>query len=259
MSRARFLSLVVVGALLAALAGGAGSAAPIPKGAYDNTTPDLKAFFATVGKAVEDGKWPAEADEKKLRDTARVIFERTTKAAEQKDRKLPVDFDKLTKAEVAKEFKQVRLDDAFVIARDVRVTGAKDSVIFAAGNVQITAAQNCVIVARNIDCTSVDHCVAVAGDYFEVTSAWRPNGGDGSVVVAGQWIRATGLDKTICHVLRPGTSPPPNGVRFGGNMPHPAIRTNGADGVIFLNAQDETHAIRPKDCTYLPQKTPIAK
>jgi hypothetical protein len=259
MTRARFLSLVVGGVLLAALAGGAGSAAPIPKGAYDNTTPDLKAFFTAVSKAVEDGKWPAEADEKKLRDTARLIFDRTTKAAEQKDRKLPVDFDRLKKLEVVSEYKADTLDGNFVIAKDVHVRIAKNSVIFASGDVQITSAQNCVIVTRNVGCTSVDHCFIAAGEFIRLTGARRLNGSAPSILVAGQWIRTTSMDGTICHVMRPSGLPAPDEGKLRLPGPHPAIRTNGAEGVIFLNEQDQTGANRPMNCTYLPQKTPIAK
>jgi hypothetical protein len=259
MTRVQFLSVAVVGVLLAALAGGV-SAAPVPKGAgANNPTPDLKAFFDTAGKAVKDEKWPVEADEKLLRDTARAIFERATKAAEQKDRKLPVEFDKLTKLDVVGEHKADSLDGNFLIAKDVQVRIAKNSVIFASGDVQITSAQNCVIVAQNVRCTGVENCAVVAGEFFRVTSAGRPNGGDGSVVVAGQWIRATRLDGTICHVLRPGSAASPEDLKFRLPGPHPAIRTNGADNVTFLNAQEETGANGPKNCTYLPQKTPIAK
>ena len=262
MTRVRFLTTVLaaVAAVFVAFTGGATTAAPVPKGAgQNNPTPDLKTVFDTVGKAVKDEKWPAEADEKKLRDTARVIFERATKAAEQKDRKLPVEFEKLNKADVVKEFKNANLDGNCVIAGEVRITRAKDCVIFAEGDVQITHASNCVIVAKNVRCTVVENCVVVAGDYSRLTSARRPNGGDGSVLVAGQWIRTTGMDGTVCHVLRPSGLPSPDEGKFGRNLPHPAIRTNGADNVIFLNAMEETGANGPKNCTYLPQKTPIAK
>lgn len=251
--------VTVCAATLVATAAG-GAAAPVPKDAGKaDPTPDLKAFFSTVGKAVESEKWPAEADEKLLRDTARVIFERAVTAAEQKDRKLPVDFEKLTKADVAKEFRSARLEGTYLIAGDVRITSAKNSVIFASGNVQITGADNCIVIARNVRCTAVDNSVLVAGEFIRITSAWRRDReGSGSVLVAGQWIRATGLDGTICHVLRPGTSPAP-GERENEQTPHPAIRTNGAENVIFLNAMEETGANGPKNCTYLPPKTSIAK
>jgi len=246
------------GAILVTTAGG--TAAPVPKDAgKTNPTPDLKAFFTAVGKAVENEKWPAEADEKQLRDTARVIFERAVKAAEQKERKLPVDFEKLTKVDVVGEHKADSLEGNFLIAKNVQVRIAKNSVIFAGGDVQITTAQNCVIVAQNVRCTGVENCAVVAGEFFRVTSAHRPNDADGSVVVAGQWIRATGLDGTICHVLRPGSAASPEDLKFRLPGPYPAIRTTVADNVIFLNAMEDTGANGPKNCTYLPQNAPIAK
>src|SRR5262245_47728594 len=119
MTRVRFLSSLFVAVCAAGVvtfAGGA-NAEPVSKGAgQNNATPDLKAFFDTVGKAVKDEKWPAEADEKLLRGTAQTIFDRTLKAAEEKERKLPVDFSKLTKADVVREYKQASLDGKFLIA-----------------------------------------------------------------------------------------------------------------------------------------------
>jgi hypothetical protein len=64
---------------------------------------------------------------------------------------------------------------------------------------------------------------------------------------------------SICHVIRPGGQPAPDEAKGAGNQPQPAIRTNQADGVIFLNEQDQTGANGPKNCTYLPQKTPLVK
>jgi hypothetical protein len=246
-------------AVLLALTGGSGVAAPVPKGASKvEPTLDLKTFLDTTGQAVKGEKWPAEADEKKLNDTARAVFEQMLKAAERKERKLPVEFEKLTRADVVKEYKTVTLTSGYVIAGDVRVTDARDSVIFAGGNVQITAAKNCVIVAQNVRCTTLDNCVVIAGAYIRINSAEPRNGSDPSVLVAGQWIRATGLSGTICHVMRPGGLPAPDEPRPG-TGPHPAVRTNGAENVIFLNDQADARASRPKDCTYLPQTTPIAK
>jgi hypothetical protein len=256
MTRVRFLS-----AVLAAIGAGVlATAAPVPKGAgQTNPTPDVKVALDTVGKAVKDEKWPAEAEEKLLRDTARVIFERATKAAEQKDRKLPVDFANLTKLDVTGDYKGKSLDGNFLIAKDVRVTGARNSVIFASGDVQITSAQNCVVVAQNVRCTGVDNCVVVAGDYIRLTVARRRDGADGSVLIAGQWLRATVLDGAVCHVIRPGGLPSPDEGKFAGNQPHPAISTNGAKNVIYLNDRAETRGGDPDQQTYIPQMTPIAK
>ncbi len=249
----------VCGAAILALAGGASSAAPVPKDAGKNDpTPDLKAVFDTVSKTVKDEKWPAEADEKILRGTVQQVFERALKAADQKGRKLPVDFGTLTKATVAKEIKDKSLDGGFVIAGDVRVPKIRDSVIFASGKVQVTNARNCVIIGQNVRCDVVDNCVIIAGDYVRLTQARRQDGEDGSVLIAGQWIRTARMDGTICHVVRPGGLPAPD-EKLDDIMVYPPIRTNGAKNVIFLNEGTATRANTLQNCTYLPQKTPIAK
>lgn len=259
--RTRRMLVAATGVLaLLALAGGAGLAAPVPKDAgKGDPTPDLKATFDTIAKAVKDEKWPAEADEKKLKGSVQQLFERMLKAAEQKERKLPVDFANLKKCDPVKEFKETSIDGAFVIAENVRVTSARNSVIFASGDVQITGATNCIIIAQNLRCTVLTDGLAVAGEYIRLNGADKSPTGDGCVLVAGQWIRTTTMDGTICHVLRPSGLPSPDEGRFAGNRPQPAIRTNGAKGVIYLNDRDDTSANGPKDCTYLPQKTPIAK
>ncbi len=249
MNRFTMCGFVAAGAVLVALAGSVGAAAPVPKDAGKvEPVPDLKALFDAATKAVKDEKWPAEADEKKLRDTVQKVFDRTMKAAEQKDRKLPVDLEKLSKADVVKEYKQASVSEVFVIAGDVRLTTAKNSVIFASGDVQITHAVNCVVIAQNFRCTVFVDGFAIAGEYIRLNGADKSKGGDGCVLVAGQWIRTTSMDGTVCHVLRPGILPPPDEGKFGGNRPQPAIRTNGASGVIFLNDREDTGANRPKDC-----------
>jgi hypothetical protein len=261
MTRVRFLSAMafaVSGAIFLTLAGGL-SAAPVPKDAgKNNPTPDLKVFFDTVNKAVKDEKWPAEADEKILRGTTQSIFERALKAADQKERKLPVDFAMLTKSDVAKEYKATSLTGGFVVAGDVRVPRIKDSVIFASGKVQFTNAKNCVIVGWNVRGNAVDNCVIVAGDYNRLAYAQRQPGDEASVLIAGQWIRAARMDGAICHVIRPSGLPMPD-EKPGDNVLHPPVRTNYAKNVIFLHERYETGANTALDCTYLPQKNPIAK
>lgn len=254
-----------LGTFAALLAVGGAAAAPVPKDAGKaDSTPDLKAFFDTVGRAAKDEKWPAEADEKKLRDTAQQVFERTLKAAEQKGRNLPVAFDKLTKADVTKEYKAGLLKDGFVVASDVRITSANNSVIFASGDVQITGATNCVIVARNVRVTGVYDSFVVAGEFVRITGVGARKDGDGSVLVAGNWIRTTSMDNTVCHVIRPTGTPNPEEANRGGaapgNGPFPAIGTTSRKNSVFLNTREEAGARRDgDDCTYLPPKTPIAK
>jgi hypothetical protein len=252
------MSRFVLGGFAVGLLALAGAAAPVPKDEKGGA-PDLKEFFSGVGKAVKDEKWPAEADEKALKGTAQKVLDRMLKAAEQKERKLPVDFTKLEKIRPAQKFKQTVLKDGFVVAGDVQINGAENSVIFASGDVQITRATNCVVVAQNVRCTVVENCVVIAGDYIRLNGADRRDGQDPCVLVAGQWIRTTTMNETVCHVLRPSGLPAPDEAKFAGNQLHPAVRTNQADGVIFLNDRDDTRANGPKNCTYLPQKNPIAK
>lgn len=253
----RFVLCGLVVALLA-LAAGAGTAAPVPKeGAPGDSAPDLKTFFTAVGKVVKDERWPPEEDEKKLRDTVRTVFDRALQAADQKGRKLPVEFNLLTRLDVVGEFKADTVEGEFVIADAVRVTTAKNSVILASGAVHITGAANCVIVGRNVKSTSTNNCVVIAGGYIRLFSDRRGDG-ERSVLIAGQWIRATSLEGTICHVLRPGGRQPPDEVKFAGNRPQPAIQTGSADEAIFLNAWDAVSAFDPKKHPYLPQKNPIA-
>jgi hypothetical protein len=262
----RFVTCAFAGVSSALLAPGAGGAAPVPKDAgKGDATPDLAAVFTVVGRAVKDEKWPAEADEKKLKDTPRVVLQRMLKAAEQKERGLPVDFEKLTRADVVKEHKEVALRGKFVIAETVQGTTATDAVIFASGDVRFTLVTNCVIVARNVRCTGADNCTIIAGEYIRLTGADRRRNRDGSVLsdgavlVAGQWIRVTGLDGTICHVIRPGNLPAPDEAKWAGTNTQPAIRITTGQDVVFLNDRSDTGATSAKNSTYLPQKAPIAK
>jgi hypothetical protein len=248
-------------AVCAALAASASSAAPIPKDAgTGDATPELKPFFDAVGKAVEAERWPAETDEQLFRGTARGIFMRATKAAEQKDRKLPVEFEKLTKADVVKEYQKDRLDNGFVIAGDVKVRFASDSVIFASGKAEVTHAGNCIIIAKNVKCAGATDCLVVAGEYANVTVV-QTNVKDGytSVVVAGQWIRSVILNDAICHVIRPGKLPPPEFTPTPTNTPYPAIKNNRARNVVYLNERADTSGKDADQQTYAPPKNPIAK
>lgn len=245
--------------LLLALAGGEGGAAPVPKGAGKNDpTPSLKGMLDVVEDAVKDKKWPKEDAEKLLRASAQVIFDRTAQAADQRARKLPVGYDKLKKVGPGKKVKETDLDDVFVIAGEVQSVGARNSVIFASGRVEITSATDCVIFAPTVRCVAVENCVVIAGEAIMVTSAWRPFGGDGSVLVAGRWIRAAKMDGTLCHVLKPTTLPV---IEEGEDREaqHPAIRVGTAKGVIFLNDRNDAKANEAQNETYLAPKDPIAK
>jgi hypothetical protein len=268
MTRCVVCGFVAVCAMFVALGTPRTTAAPVPKGAgTGEATPDLKLFFDTADKAVKAEKWPGADDEKIMRWTPEKVFARALKAAEQKQRKLPVDFAKLKKLDVSKECKNANLESAFVIAGVVRGRSVKDSVIFATGDVEILDATNCVIVAPNVSCGRFQNCTVVAGECIRANSARpRKQGEAGSVLVAGQWIRARELDDAICHVLRPGNLPDPDEAMFKLNQnKYPAICTNAVKNVIFLNAMEDiganelTVAVPPQNCTYAPPKNPIAK
>ncbi|MBN9119277.1 MAG: hypothetical protein J0I06_08970 [Planctomycetes bacterium] len=247
-------------AMLLALAGAPGAAAPVPKGAgKSDPVPDLKTVFDTVSKAVKDEKWPAKADEIKLKDTARAVFGRVLKAAEQTERGLPVDFEKLKKLDVVEKFSADTVENEFVIADEVCVGGAKNAVLFASGTAQIAVAQRCIIVGRNVKCANTRNCVIISGGYVRLLSDRPGDDKNGSVLVAGQWIRAAALEGTICHVLHPGGRQPPDEVKFAGNRLQPAILTAGAEKVIFLNARDDTDPGVFTNCLHVPQKNPIAE
>lgn len=236
-------------------------AAPVPKEAGKNDpTPDLKAVFDAIEKAVANRKWPKEDDEKLLLGSAQVLFDRALKAGEQKARKLPVESKELKKLKPVAELAKKDLDESFLIAGDVRECSVRDSVIFASGQVEVTSATNSIIFGRHVNCVAVENCLIVASEYIGATSAWRPFDTEPSVLIAGQWIRAATMDATICHTLKPDNVPAP-GESMGPftNTTYPAIQADNAKKVIFLNAKDDVRASEPKDCKYLPQKTPIAK
>jgi len=202
--------------VLLTLAGSVGAAAPVPKDAGKNDpTPDLKAVFDIVEKAVKDKKWPKEDDEKVLRGTAQVTFDRAIKAAEQKTRNLPVDFKSLKKFAPVVEHAKKDMDEAFLLARDVRECSVRDSVIFATGQVDIRSANNSIIFARYVNCIAVENCLIVTSEHIDATSVWRPFDSEPSVLIAGQWIRTGSQDRTICHVLRPGENATPGDRRNG--------------------------------------------
>lgn len=256
------MTRLALGTLAAALAVGLGSAAPVPKDASKpDPTPDLKAAFDTAARAVKAEKWPGEDDERLLKNTARVVFERALKAAGQKPRALPVDYEKLTKLNVTGEYAGNPLNNNVLIAGTVARGSARDSVIFASGHVQLTIVENCVIVAPSVRVSTAYNCVIVSGENLKLLSARRrPNGGEGSVLVAGKWIRASTLDGAVCHVIAPGTDPSPDdpkGAVAGAKFV--AIQATRGEGSIFLNEPAATKFTLTKEATHLPPKFPLAK
>ncbi len=256
------MTRLALGTLLAALAVGLGTAAPVPKDASrPDPTPDLKVAFDAAARAVKAEKWPAEDDERILKNTARVVFERALKAADQKPRAMPVDYATLTKMNVVGEYAGNPLNNNFLIAGTVARTSAKNSVIFASGNVQLGIAENCIVVAPSIRASTTYNCVFIAGDHLRVLSSRRrPNGGEGSVLVAGKWIRASTLDGAVCHVIAPGTDPAPDDPKgAAAGVKYTAIQTTRADSVTVLNAQAVLKSTTTKDATFIEAKFPLAK
>lgn len=246
---------------LAALVGGARTtiAAPVPKGAGKaDPTPDLTAVFDTTRKAVKAEKWPDEDDESLLKNSARVIFERALKAADQKARPLPVDFDKLTKLDVTAEYAQP-LDGKFLITGTVVRGTAKNSVIFASERVQLTIVENCVIVAPTVRVSTAYNCTIIAGDHLRLLSSRKRPTGEGSVLVAGQWLRASILEDAVCHVIKPGTDPAPDDPKGANGAKFLAIQTARATRAVFLNAKEEARITQETDITFSAPKFPLAK
>ena len=251
-------ALLLAASLAAALAGRA-SAAPVPKeAARPDAAPDLRPLFAAVGKSVESGKPPAAADAKLLRETVGAVFARATAAAGQVGRKLPVDFDSVAQPDVAKELKGAKVAGAFVVAGEVRLDAAKDSVIFATGNVQVTRATNCLIVARSVRANTLDDCLVVAGDSVRAVGADRRSREEGSVLVAGRLVRVTAARGAVVHVIRPAP-----GQLFPGEAAAdpsaPPIRLTKANAVTVLNAAEHWRAAESKNSASAAPKTPIAR
>lgn len=254
------MTRLALGTLAAALAVGLGTAAPVPKDASKpDPTPDLRVAFDTAARAVKAQKWPGADDERLLKNTARVVFERALKAADQKPRALPVDYAGLTKLDVVGEYAGNPLNNHFLIAGSVGRVSAKNSVIFASGPVQLGIVENCVVVAPSIRASTTYNCVFIAGDHLRlISSRRRPNGGDGSVLVSGKWIRATTLDGAVCHVIAPGTDPAPDDPKGAGAKSF-AIQATRGDASIFLNEPAAAKFTLTKEPTHLPPKFPLAK
>lgn len=254
--------VAVCAALVALASAPRTSAAPVPKDAGKNDpTPDLKTVFDVVERAVKDKKWPKEDDEKILRGTAQVIFERMLIAAERKGRGLPVAFKDLKKHGPVAEFtdKKIDPDDGFIIARTVEMRSVHDAVIFASEKVDLTSVTNCIIFAPHVHCVAAENCLIVAGDDVEVTSLWRPLDSEASVVLAGKSINATAMDGTVCHVLHPVKAARPDPLDPDGEARSGAITANTARGATFLNPMTDVTAPEAKDCKYITLKNPIAK
>lgn len=260
-------------ALAAALGALAPAAAPVPKGAEANgAAPDLKLALDAAARAVKANKWPGADDEKLLLATARQVFDLAHKAADLKPRPLPADAAKLAKLDVTEHHEPKAgaagvagrtLDGRFLVCGAAKGGPVKNSVVFASGDVQFTTATNSVIVGKNVRLTSATNCAVIAGEYLRLSSARKGPDGEGSVLVAGQWLRGSTLTGAVCHVVRPTGLPIPDDAVLAGAPPgrSPAVRAGSAPGTAFLNdpADVSVTAKARADTKFLPPKAPIAK
>ena len=237
------------------------SAAPIPKDANAEAPADLKAIHELIAKAVKTGKWLDTADEAAARQTVRRLLDRVTATGKLPERKFPVEFKELERFGVADVIKRTEFKKFLVVGGDVTVTSATDSVILASGHVQLTGATNSIVVAKSIQFTVAQHSLMIADDYISGTSA-RPRQPDkepdtGCVLVAGDSIRLTRANDTICHVIRPDTRPRQR-AGFPDMNPFPIQMTTGTKTLI-LNSAEHWKTNGNTDCRSIEPKTPIAK
>jgi hypothetical protein len=228
------------------------AAAPALKGEPKSGTIDFDRLHELVTRAAQDGKWPATADERNVRDTFRTVFDRAMKAADVEKAAFPVEFDRLEKTHGGLSFEKVRVANTFVIAGDVRGTVATDSVILAAGDVKFTSLSNCVVVGKNVRFTSARNCVVIAAEYLRGTGVDLGKGDAGrSVLVSGKWIRLTSATGAICRVRRPGTDAAPDDLK---GIPSTPARFTSATDVVFLNSAAEVQTTTQKDCRHVELK-----
>jgi hypothetical protein len=263
-------------AALAAALGALAPAAPVPKGAEQrNTAPDINRTLEAVARAVRAQKWPDAEEEKQLLAFAQQVLNNAHKAADLKERALPADATKLAKLDVLERYEPqagagaaglaaVRaLDGKFLLCGSAKGSIVRNSVVFASGDVQFTTATNCVIVGKNVRLTSATNCTVIAAEYLRLSSA-RKIGDEGSVLVAGRWLRGLSIPGSLCHVVKPTGEPMPDDPPGGLGAPAgrvPAIRTSSANGALILNDAAEVVLTSKVGTgpTYVTPKTVIAK
>lgn len=266
-----------VGAVLTAALGALAPAAPVPKGAEERgAAPDIKRTLDAVARAVKAQKWPDAEEEKQLLAFAQQVLNNVHKAADLKERALPADATKLAKVDVLEHYEPKvgaaggavgvaarTTDGKFLLCGSAKGSIIRNSVVFASGDVQFTTATNCVIVGKNVKLTSATNCTVIAAEYVRLSSA-RKQGDDGSVLVAGKWIRGSLLTGALCHVVKPTGEPMPDDPLNPVAAPagrSPAIRTSTATGAVFLNdaADVSVTSKLASQQKFVTPKTPIAK
>ncbi|MBO0698660.1 MAG: hypothetical protein J2P46_09715 [Zavarzinella sp.] len=249
--------LVVAFGVLAWAGSPAAGAPALKERTAENGDPDLRALHALIRKAVEDGKAISASDEQRLDDTTRALLKRAAQAADIKQRDVPVKRDGLTKSEVTKAFRQTSVRGALVVGGEVRGTGARDSILLAAGEVHFTSIENCLVVGKTVRFTGARNCVIIAEEFVRGTGVGRgKEEPDGSIIVSGRWIRLTSATDVVCHVLQPGKDPAPD-EREG--LALPPIRMTSARNVRFLNKPDDVGTTSRTDSQCLELKRPLAK
>jgi hypothetical protein len=251
-STVAFAAVIVLVALRPSIA----NAAPALKSEAKSDIADLTQLHALIAEAVKDGKWPSEADQKKCRDAIRALVQQVAARSGVPERKLPVEFDQVEKADVGPTFKQTRVQRRFVIAGEVQATSAEDSVIFASDVARFTSVTNCIIVGKTVRFTGASNSIVIASEFVRGTGVDpRSPEEDRSIIVAGKWIRFTVADGAICHVLHPAAGPAPDEPKGFSNK---AIALNSARKVIFLNGANDVQA-RLTDCHFVEVKSPLQK
>ncbi|MBM3981613.1 MAG: hypothetical protein FJ304_15310 [Planctomycetes bacterium] len=164
----------------------------------------------------------------------------------------------MTKLDVTAEHKGKPLSDNVLITGTTARTDVKNSIIFASGHVLVSNVENSVIVAPSVRATVVTNSVIVAGDYLRLVNARRADGGR-TVLVAGQWLRATTLGDAVCHVIRPGPGPSPDEAKSRPrDVPYTAIKASIIGGGVILNDRAAAQGTI-KDTTFVAPKVPLAK
>jgi hypothetical protein len=230
--------------------------APPPKTNPEPTVADLSSARSILKKAADSGSWPSAEDETSVLKTIQLLSDLMCKAADVPTRKSPVTRDDLERLSVTNRFDQNECKKSIVIAKDGRITAASDSIILATGDVQITSIKNCIVFAKNVRITGISNGVVVAEDFLRATGADKLADGSGSLLVGGRWVQLTGAEGAICHVVKPGTDPPPD---RNWEKSSPAVRMTSAKNIIILNAAEHWKATSESNCKTIELKTPITK
>lgn len=227
-------------------------AAPVPKAVEKKDDPaDLKKLHARVAEAVSKDNWTGD-DTKKVEETVIATLAKLTKAAGVDDRPLPVafkDLEKMTPPQL-----KAGVKNALVVGEDVKATSFSNCVVVVSGTAKATGFDNCIVIAREVRCTGATNSVVIADEYARATSWGGGKAGD-CVVIAGERVRATSMSDGFVHVLRPGTGTPPADDGRREDLP---VMMTSARGVTFFGPEEKLR-FADKDCKWVELKSPAAK